>query len=195
MTYEFFVAGTPKAQARPRAFARQFGNKWQARVYDAGTAENWKSLIAQAAKQYVPTQPLLGAVCLEIVFYLPRPKSHFHTSKKKSGQLRSDAPTWHTSKSDWDNYGKAASDALTQIGFWRDDSQLAKVLIIKQYAHDKMYSPGAHFLIKPLSFPPEHDAPPGSDGPLSVSISKPSGPVEAGAIASAAAGSVSTPNK
>ena len=36
---EFFVEGDPKPQPRPRAFARKIGNKFMARVYDAGTAE------------------------------------------------------------------------------------------------------------------------------------------------------------
>jgi len=42
----FFVSGDPKAQPRIRAFAIN----GHARVYDPGTAEGWKSLIAVAAR-------------------------------------------------------------------------------------------------------------------------------------------------
>ena len=55
-TISFSVDGEPKAQPRPKAFARNFGNKWQARVYDPGTAEGWKSLIAIAVKPHLPAQ-------------------------------------------------------------------------------------------------------------------------------------------
>lgn len=46
MTITFFIHGDPKPQPRPRAFARRMGAKFVARVYDAGTAEGWKSQIA-----------------------------------------------------------------------------------------------------------------------------------------------------
>ena len=47
------VYGEPKGQPRPRAFAKPIGGgKFSARVYDAGTAEGWKSQIAQAFRQH-----------------------------------------------------------------------------------------------------------------------------------------------
>lgn len=62
----FRVFGTPKAQPRPRAFAKQLGGKAVARVYDAGTAEGWKGSIALAARQYVPDEPLIGPLRVDI---------------------------------------------------------------------------------------------------------------------------------
>lgn len=121
MTIEFFVPGEPKAQPRPRAFARKFGNKWMARVYDAGTAEGWKSLIAASAKKYIPQQPIDGAVILTILFAMPRPKYHY----RSNGMLKDTAPVMHQSRPDLDNLEKAVMDALTQLGFWNDDAQVA----------------------------------------------------------------------
>ena len=123
-----WIPGIPKGQPRPRAFAR--GGK--ARVFDPGTAEGWKSAIAIAvrdaiAQDPVPT-PIDGPVHVELRCYFPRPKTHY----TKRG-LRPEAPTFHTSKPDSDNVLKAALDALTQMGLWRDDSQVCSVAVRKTY--------------------------------------------------------------
>lgn len=129
---QFFVTGEPKAQPRPRAFARKFGDKWQARVYDAKTAEGWKSLVADAAKRNRPASPFAGPVIVHLVFWMPRPKSHYR-SGKHAGNLREDAPFFHTSKPDRDNLDKAVLDALTQLGFWKDDAQVCDGSLRKLY--------------------------------------------------------------
>lgn len=141
----FYVRGEPKAQPRPRAFARKFGATWQARVYDAGTAEGWKSLVAAAAKPFLPSEPLTGPLMVELCFHMPRPKSHYRTGKRFR-ELRDDAPTFHTGKPDRDNLEKAVCDALTQVGMWKDDGQVCDGQIRKLYAEG---SPGCHVTIKP----------------------------------------------
>lgn len=131
--FSFFATGEPKAQPRPRAFARKFGATWQARVYDAGTAEGWKAQIALAAKPFVPPTPIEGPVSVSLTFYFPRPKSHFRTGKH-AGELRPDAPKYHTTKPDRDNCEKAVCDALTQIGMLKDDCQVCCGPVEKRYA-------------------------------------------------------------
>lgn len=131
----FFVQGEPKAQPRPRAFAMNMGkddqgkDKYQARMYDAGTAEGWKSCVATAAKEFIPTEPLSVPLRVTLVFYMPRPKSHFRTN----GTLKDSAPIWFTSKPDTDNLSKAVLDALTILGMWRDDSLVVKSTVVKAY--------------------------------------------------------------
>lgn len=131
----FFVSGEPKGQPRPRAFARKMGNgKFCARVFDAGTAEAWKSAIAAEAAQHKPAAPISGPVRLRIAFYLARPKGHYIAGKQERG-LKADAPRWHTGKPDADNLAKAVMDALTQCGwFWGDDAQVAILTASKSYA-------------------------------------------------------------
>ena len=134
---KFFAQGDPKGQPRPRAFAMRMGNgKFSARVFDAGTAEGWKSCVAIAAKRHQRDDRLEGPKYVMLDFVFARPKSHFRSIK---GQLRlkDDAPEFYTAKPDVDNLAKAVLDCLTQIGgFWRDDSQVICVLIIKRYALD-----------------------------------------------------------
>lgn len=140
MTITFTVHGIPMPQPRPRAFARKFGDTWQARVFNPGTAEGWKSQIAQAAKDLRPAQPIGGAVRLNICFLMPRPKSQF----KANGVLRPDAPTMHAKKPDIDNLAKAVMDALTVLGFWTDDGQVCALGLEKRMSSE----PGARIEIE-----------------------------------------------
>lgn len=133
----FFAQGEPKGQPRPRAFAMRMGNgKFSARVFDAGTAENWKSCVAIAAKPHQRHDGLEGPKFVMLEFVFARPKSHFRSIKGQL-QLKDNAPKFYTAKPDVDNLAKAVLDCLTQIGgFWRDDSQIVSVLIMKRYALD-----------------------------------------------------------
>jgi Holliday junction resolvase RusA-like endonuclease len=124
VTITFTVSGVPKGQPRPRAFA--FRGK--ARVFDPGTAEEWKSRIAEAARPHLPCDPLAGPIALELVFTFPRPKKHY-----LSAGLRPGAPTWFCSKPDADNAAKAVMDALTVLGFWRDDAQVVSLTVRKTF--------------------------------------------------------------
>lgn len=141
MNITFDVSGIPKGQPRPRAFARA----GKVRLYDNGNAEAWKGAIALAARPHRPEKPFEGPVYLEIHHVMPRPKAHFGTGKN-AAQLRPDVPERHTCKPDLDNLLKAAQDALTQIGIWRDDDQVAECFVTKSYGD----FPGAKIVIRDL---------------------------------------------
>jgi Holliday junction resolvase RusA-like endonuclease len=141
---QIFVSGTPKAQPRPRAFARQFGKKWQARVYDAKTAEGWKSQVAVALKPHIPAIPYDIPLKVTITIWMPRILKHYRT-KKGVKVIREDAPNWYTAKPDIDNLAKAAFDAITQCNFWTDDSLVVNGTIRKLYSE----TPGATIEIEP----------------------------------------------
>lgn len=126
-----FVHGEPKAQPRVRAFARN----GRAGVYDPGTAEGWKSLIAAEVKD-LAGRCITQAVDLHLEFYFPRPKSHFG-SGRNSNRLKTSAPSLHVKKPDLDNLEKAVKDALSEksgIGLWKDDCQVVRVVKSKHYA-------------------------------------------------------------
>lgn len=124
----FFARGLPKGQPRPRAFVF----KGRARVYDAGTAEGWKSCVAEAARPFIGCA-VNEPVSISCVFMLPRPKSHYGTGKN-AGVLRPDAPGYHTGKPDLDNYEKAVWDTLVIIGLLHDDSLIVQNSSAKVYA-------------------------------------------------------------
>lgn len=142
------VLGDPKAQPRPKAFARRFkSGQVMARVYTPGTAEEWKSQIALAAREFVPMPPLVGPLRVDIEFRFSRPKSHYLTKG-----LRQNAPHWHTSRPDRDNLDKAVMDALTTIGFWCDDSQVCAGEVTKIYVEER---PGAVITVTQLGPEPQ----------------------------------------
>ena len=148
MTIAFTVTGKPMGQPRPRAFARKMGNKFVARVYDAGTAEEWKSQIAMAAQSKIPAEPILGPVKMQMEFNFERPKSHYRTGKN-SHMLREDAPTWHIGKPDADNLSKAVKDCLKTLAFFKDDSQVCIEIVCKNYATG--HAAGMRCVIEPLT--------------------------------------------
>ncbi len=132
----FGVDGIPKAQPRPRAFARKFpSGVVAARVYDAGTAEGWKSLIAEAARPHRPAAPLEGPIRLDVDFFFPRPQS---LNRKKDP----DDEIPHTVKPDRDNLEKALLDCLKTIGVLKDDCQVCCGEVRKFYVR-KGGRPGA----------------------------------------------------
>lgn len=134
----FFVAGTPKGQPRPRAFARNMGGgKFVARVFDSGTAEAWKADIAAAAAPHKPTAPISGPVRLRLVFSIARPKGHYIAGKMERG-IRPSAPFYHVGKPDADNLAKAVMDAITTTGaIWHDDAQVAMLEVRKRYTNSE----------------------------------------------------------
>jgi Holliday junction resolvase RusA-like endonuclease len=76
----------------------------------------WMAFVAKAARaQY--TGPLMsGPVFSEYEFRFPRPKHHF----QKNGELKPDAPYWHTNTPDMTKVIRSTEDALTGI-VWEDD--------------------------------------------------------------------------
>ena len=131
MNVSFFVTGDPKAQPRPRAFARRVGNKVMVRAYDPGSAEGWKSQVALGARHHRPPQPSRATMSVMLTFFFRRPASHF---KGKTRILRPDAPRQHCTKPDTDNLAKAVLDALTTVGMWQDDKQVYSLHVMKLYS-------------------------------------------------------------
>ena len=116
------VLGNPKAQGRPRAFVR--GK--HAGVYNPSNADDWKALVALAARDKRPESPISGPVAVDLVFFFARPK-RLCRKKDPTGAIE------HTAKPDRDNLDKAVLDVLTNLGFWRNDSQVWSGRIQKWY--------------------------------------------------------------
>ena len=123
------IYGEPKPQARPRASRR--GN--HIHMYSPKT--DWRKHCLNRLKeekgQYHDFPIYVG-----LVFYMPRPKSHYRTGKF-SHILKESAPKFHTKKPDVDNLSKAVLDAMTDSGLLSDDSIIVRHEIYKKYANGK----------------------------------------------------------
>lgn len=126
----FFVPGTPAPGGSKRAFI----NRRTGRAIvtdDCKRNKPWRERVAWTAREHYDGAPISEPLSVMWTFVMPRPKSHYRTGKH-AGELRSDAPTYHTKKPDATKLVRAAEDALTGI-IWTDDSVIACQTAIKIY--------------------------------------------------------------
>ena len=124
----FTIPGKPKALKRHRV--ARYG-----RMYDPSSTDK-KEMWLHIAK-YRPKQPLEGDIYLKVIFYMPRPKSHYktgkysHLLKDKFKDIK-----LHSSKPDLDNLVKMVADVI-QPQMIRDDSQICILQAEKIYGEPK----------------------------------------------------------
>ena len=99
-------------------------------TYDPSKAD--KRLFLANVLNAAPKSPQIGPISKSIEFYVARPKAHYRTGKY-SHLLKDNAPTWHITRADIDNFVKLVLDALNGV-FYKDDSQICHLEAIKKYA-------------------------------------------------------------
>ena len=148
-TWTLFIPGVPA----PQGSKRHLGGGVM--VESSKRVRPWRTDIREAAiglrdmraADGLPPSILSGqAVDVTLIFYMPRPKSHYRTGRR-AHELRPDAPTWHTSRPDVDKLTRAVLDALSGV-WWVDDSQVAMVTASKAYSDDG--APGVHIIAEVL---------------------------------------------
>jgi len=125
----FFVEGTPKPQNRPRTFQRKDGRTVTWASTDRVRA--WRDCIHLVAQRHSPKVPWDGPVWVRLEFNFSRPKSHY----KKDGTLSAEGrrrPCPMGGVGDWDNLGKAVTDAIEGT-FWHNDNQVVSCDVRKKY--------------------------------------------------------------
>ena len=134
MKTTFFIPGIPVSKGRPR-----FGKGHAYTPEKTRVAE--ESFLWQAMK-HKPKKPITGAIRLSLSFDMPIPES---TSKKKREKMIAEW-TPHVKKPDKSNLEKLVEDALNGT-FWKDDSQIAVSITMKQYAE----KPGTWVTVEEIS--------------------------------------------
>jgi Holliday junction resolvase RusA-like endonuclease len=136
----FNVAGQPVPQ--PRHKISTWGGRGRAYIKARHPIHAYKQAIILAAKLAGRNRREGGGVLLEINFVFARPPSHW----TKSG-LAKGAPAIPP-KCDWDNLGKAVSDAITNSkAIWIDDDQVVDGRVRKRYA-DRHELPGTTVTVR-----------------------------------------------
>ncbi len=128
MTFEFTVAGEPKAKGRPRFNPRYAGSR--PRTPEDTVA--YENLIGwEFRRQCRGTFPEKVPVEMEIRAYYTIPASASKTRKTlmEQGQIRP------TKKPDLDNVVKVYADALNHVAY-HDDAQVIKISCEKYYSHE-----------------------------------------------------------
>lgn len=112
-TFSFKIPGIPGHQERPR-IVRISGFS---RMADTKASVNWKALVKLCAQEAMRNACLPApfprdvAISLTILAVFPRPKSARGDPSQRSAKL---------TKPDWDNIGKAISDAMNGV-VYEDD--------------------------------------------------------------------------
>lgn len=117
----FNVPAVPVAQPRPRAFVVG-GSARMAGVPTKHPVHDFKASVRSAFVAVYQGPPLAGPLKMSCVFLMPRPQSMIWKSKAMP------RVPYTVGKNDWDNLGKAVSDALLKLAY-RDDGQLWNVRV------------------------------------------------------------------
>lgn len=147
---EFRVPGVPLPQGSHKIVPIKGTGKSRL-VNDNPALDVWRQLAATAAGNARRRQGwalLDGPATVELLFYMPRPKSHWRTGRN-AGILREGAPLYPTVKPDLDKLARAVFDALSAGGVWRDDSRAVGLSCWKQYA-DGGKLPGVDVVVRSL---------------------------------------------
>jgi len=137
-----FIPGEPKAKPRPRAC--QIGG--HVHIYQP-EPKDWIKVVKETAALYAPKEPMGPGVLVDMLFQMPRPKSHYRIGKN-SGILKADAPILHTAKPDRDNLDKLVLDVLQEAGYFNNDSAVVLGTILKIWASP--IAAGVYVRIAPL---------------------------------------------
>ena len=117
-------------------------------VESSKAVKPWREAVKYAALDALEAHPewdrSTPAVGMQVVFTMPRPRSHYRTGKR-SHELRADAPALHTKAPDLDKLLRSTWDALGQAGVFADDARVAQVYAIKTYPSE---------VTRPPTFPP-----------------------------------------
>lgn len=131
------MEGVPRAQGSMTAGVTRDGRPYIR--HSNNSMLEWRRTVAERARDelldldlYDETFPLEGPLYLNLIFWMPRPQSHYF----KSGNLRPDAPEWHAIMPDKDKLIRAVFDALTMGGVWHDDKQVSDGHYSKKYIEE-----------------------------------------------------------
>lgn len=119
------IPGKPIHKKRPR-FTTRSGF---VRTYNSQHKE--EETVRRHLREQYRGQPITVAIKVDIIFKMPRPKSHYGTGKNSS-ILKKKAPQYHTVVPDEDNLKKFIYDCMNKI-IWRDDSLVVESHCIKRY--------------------------------------------------------------
>lgn len=135
MSVWFDVPGVPVGKGRARSSSRivrgQDGKaKVTTRHYTPAKTANYEEAVALIAKSAMRSrEPLQGALQATLTVGMPIPRSWSQKKRLAAAQ----GEVWPTVKPDSDNVAKAVLDACNGIVFG-DDSQVVRLLVVKQYA-------------------------------------------------------------
>ena len=136
-----WIPGRPRPQGALKTFA--VAGKAYGRHTDS-TLSHRAHVISTLAEDW-DREPLTGAVAVDVVFTFARPKSHYGTGRN-ADVVKESAPDHHTQAPDSDKLSRLILDGLEMAGVVRNDSQVCRLNIDKQWGRDD----STHLLLRGL---------------------------------------------
>ena len=130
MTLQVTIEGPAPTQGSHRAVVRG-SRAWV--IHDSRRLAPWRARAVAAMRRVAPPAPFEGPVAVEITVFAARPLAHYLGRRRECG-LREDAPRLPAVGRDLDKVARAILDACTQAGWWRDDRQVAALVVDRAYA-------------------------------------------------------------
>lgn len=124
--YLYFEEGLPTTTAQQKGECIRFKIVDGHRVpyiqhYKKAKVSNMRTEFEYKLKRHRPEHPAEGPVRLTVILYFSI------KDRKLWGRYK-------TRKPDCSNYIKEIEDAMSSVGFWDDDAQIAELRVIKYYA-------------------------------------------------------------
>ena len=117
-----FIPGIPQPQGSKQAFVR---GKRAVLVESNKKLPAWRKLVTEKLEEAnVSCAPIEGAVSLDVMFFVPRPKC-----------VKREFPSV---KPDLDKYIRSIGDSATDAGCVLDDSQIVEIVAYKVYADNDL---------------------------------------------------------
>ena len=120
----------PTVTAQTRRVAVQNG---KIMFYKSKRLKDARALFVEALKPEAPEVPMEGAVALTVTW-------KFLTKSHKEGE-------WRITRPDTDNLQKLLKDCMTEVGYWKDDSQVCVEIISKVWSRE---TPGIDIKVEEL---------------------------------------------
>ncbi len=144
---EIVVHGLPGPQGSKKFVGRNRAGRGIL-VESSAKVKPWRAAVSAAALAVRPTTPLDGPLQVDMVFTMPRPKSHYGTGRN-AGVLKPryvGATPYRVP--DLSKLCRSTEDALTDAGVWADDARVVEYgRLAKVYADspdpDALAVPGA----------------------------------------------------
>lgn len=116
LTFEQIPSGT----AQMKRYDGRSGH-----FFKSARLQQTENIYMSALAQYRPEEPSELPIAMSLEFRY----------SAKSKKLRG---TWKTSRPDVDNIAKLLIDCMTKSGFWKDDSQIVRLTLEKNYSEKEL---------------------------------------------------------
>jgi len=128
-TIQVFIPGVPVPKGSAKAFYVKALGRARVVQDNAEKQRPWASMIAVMTRDRWTYGVTNSAVHADMLFVMPRPKSHLRANGSVKGSF---AQREHTSKPDVDKLARCVLDALTGV-LYTDDSQVVEINARKTY--------------------------------------------------------------